>query len=81
VRLLRAPKYVDTSASPAAGSPRATKPSVDRQIDEVAQQAQLDQLGHEAEALEKRDEALTAQDEAQRLHDAAGTAKADRKAS
>ena len=33
---------------------------VEERIDEVAQQAQLDQLGHEAEALEKRDEALTA---------------------
>jgi len=51
------------------------------EIDEQAKRARLDQLDAKSEALEEKDTALTAADEAQRLREAATAAKADRKAS
>ena len=48
-------------------------------VDRRAKRARLDQLDHEAAALAKREKALAAEDEAQRLREAASRAKAARK--
>lgn len=55
------------------------KQHVDEAIEDRAKRARLEQLDEEAEAIEQREQALTASDEAKRLADAAGRAKAARK--
>lgn len=52
-----------------------------QQIEEQEKHERLEQLDREAGALAEKEEALTAADEAQRLKDAAGAAKAERKSS
>ena len=58
---------------------RAVRGQVEEAIEEQADEARLEQLEAEAEALEERERALTAQAEAQRLQDAATARKAARK--
>ena len=60
-------------------SSRRAKAKVDEVIDEQADEARLAQLKTEAKALEKREAALIAKDEARRLQDAATARKAARK--
>jgi hypothetical protein len=52
---------------------------IDEAIDERATEARLEQLEHEAEALDRKEAALTAESEAQRLQDEATKKKAARK--
>jgi hypothetical protein len=52
---------------------------IDAAIDERATDARLEQLEHEAEALDRKEAALTAEAEAQRLQDEATKKKAARK--
>jgi len=59
---------------------RKARAKADEQIDQDADAARLEQLKAEAKALEEREAALTAQDEAQRLQDEATRKKAARKA-
>jgi len=59
---------------------RKARAKADEQIDQDADAARLEQLKAEAEALEEREAALTAQAEAQRLQDEATRKKAARKA-
>ena len=61
-----------------AASTRARSKN-DKAIDKQADKARLEQLEAEAQALEEREAALTAKDEAQRLQDAATAKKAGRK--
>jgi hypothetical protein len=58
---------------------RQTRAKVDEAIEEQADEARLEQLKAEAQALEEREVALTAQDEAQRLQDAATAKKSARR--
>jgi len=52
----------------------------EEEIDERAKRARLDNLDTRAEALEEKEEALTAADESRRLREGASRAKAERKA-
>jgi len=58
---------------------RQARAKVDEAIEEQGDEARLEQLKAEAQALEEREAALTAQDEAQRLQDAATAKKAARR--
>jgi flagellar biosynthesis GTPase FlhF len=58
---------------------RRARAKVEEVIDEQADAARLEQLEAEAKALEEREAALIARDEARRLQDAATTRKAARK--
>lgn len=58
---------------------RRARARVDEAIEQQADEARLEQLRAEARALEEREAALTAEDEAQRLQDAATAKKAARR--
>jgi hypothetical protein len=58
---------------------RQARAKVDEAIEEQGAEAHLEQLKAEAQALEEREVALTAQDEAQRLQDAATAKKSARR--
>ena len=59
---------------------RKTAQQADETIDERERRARLETLDTKAEALDEHDDAMTAEDEARRLAEAAAAAKAERKA-